>query len=114
MRFVAYAELVILLRVTLGLIFLQNSFMAPIIYAHFLRQRYYHSLFTREAVAAAVYQIDAYTRKPGIPPVVGRLWGDGKYVISRWAGGTIVPNDAGPQAGPQAGAQAGARAGGRR
>ena len=110
MRFVAYAELVIFLRVILGLIFLQNSFMAPIIYAHFLRQRYYHSLFTREAVAAAVSQIDGYTRKPGIPPVVGRFWEDGKYVISRWAGGTIVPN----HAGPQAGAQGGARAGGRR
>lgn len=114
MRFVAYAELVILLRVTLGLIFLQNSFVAPIIYAHFLRQRYYHSLFSREAIAYTAHQIDAYTRKPGIPPVVGRLWEDGKYVISRWAGGAIVPNQAGPQAGAQAGAQAGGRAGGRR
>jgi hypothetical protein len=36
----------------------QNSFLAPIFFAHFLRLRYYHSAFTRTAVDDITSRID--------------------------------------------------------
>jgi len=107
MRIAAYVELLILLRVVLGLLFLQNSFMAPIIYAHFLRQRYYYSAFTREAVANTTYHIEVYLNKPGTPPIAFKVWTGGKQLVSKWAGGILVANQEGPAA-------AAAAAGGRR
>ncbi|KAM6497929.1 Uncharacterized protein family UPF0121 [Amanita muscaria] len=99
MRIAAYVELLILLRVVLGLLFLQNSFMAPIIYAHFLRQRYYNSAFTREAVANTTYHIEVYLGKPGTPPVLLKVWDGGKRLVSKWGGTILVANQEGPAAG---------------
>ncbi len=100
MRVVAYTEVVILLRVVLGAILLQNSFLSPLIYAHFLRQRYHHSAFTREAIGFTITRAEKYIYQPGTPPVAKQIWDKAKMVISRWAGSTLVQtNQATPAAG---------------
>ncbi|KAF8640783.1 hypothetical protein AX17_000432 [Amanita inopinata Kibby_2008] len=95
MRLVAYTELVILVRVVLGAITLQNSFISPLMYAHFLRQRYYHSAFTRDAFGVAVGKIEGYVNQPTTPPMVVQIWGKGKMLVSRFAGSSLAPNSAG-------------------
>ncbi|KAI0786037.1 hypothetical protein C8Q75DRAFT_299533 [Abortiporus biennis] len=100
MKAVAYIELLIMFRVALGAILFQNSFIAPLVYAHFLRQRYYQSQFTRSAVADVNRRVDVYIQKPGTPPVLVQVWGKFKMLIGRWTGSTLAP---------QAGAGAGAR-----
>jgi len=105
MKVVAYAELVILVRVTLGAITFQNSLLSPLVYAHFLRQRYYQSAFTREAFAATFKRIDGYVRKPGTSPVVVQVWEKAQMMVGRWAGSNLAPNagpaDAAGGAGPR-------------
>ncbi|TFK57447.1 hypothetical protein OE88DRAFT_1730813 [Heliocybe sulcata] len=88
---VAYAELGILLRVVLGAITLQNSLLTPLIYAHFLRQRFYQSTFTREAVTVVNARVTEYATRPGTPPVVGQIWEKVQMVTGRWAGSTLAP-----------------------
>ncbi|TFK41372.1 hypothetical protein BDQ12DRAFT_626785 [Crucibulum laeve] len=92
MRVVAFTELAIFLRVFLGAITFQNALLSPIIYAHFLRQRYYQSAFTREAFGTADARIEGFIRKPGNPPVLLQVWAQGKTLLSRWVGTTLVPN----------------------
>ncbi|KAF5377471.1 hypothetical protein D9615_005182 [Tricholomella constricta] len=94
MRVVAYTELVIFVRVVLGAVTLQNSLISPIIYAHFLRQRYYQSAFTREAIAATAGRIDRFVRKPGNPPMAVQVWEKVQMLTGRWAGTTLTPNPA--------------------
>jgi hypothetical protein len=94
MRVTALAELVILLRVTLGALTLQNSLLAPIVYAHFVRQRYYHSPFTREALVKVNGLIDGYISNPSFPPVVKQVWLSFKKALGAWAGSTIAPQPA--------------------
>lgn len=94
MRVVAYAELVILVRVTLGAVTFQNSLLSPIVYAHFLRQRYYQSGFTREAIATTSKKIDDYVHMPSTPPMVVQVWEKAKMLTGRWAGSVLVPNPA--------------------
>ncbi|KAG9314641.1 P-loop containing nucleoside triphosphate hydrolase protein [Chiua virens] len=91
MRVVAFAELVIFLRVAVGAVLLRNSLVAPVIYAHFLRQRYYQSAFTREAVTYADGRITATLGNPAMPPVVGSVWGKARDVTIKWAGNAIEP-----------------------
>jgi len=100
MSVVAYTELLIFVRVLLGTITFQNSFISPIIYAHFLRQRYYQSPFTRHALAQADAQIAALVARPGIPPVVGQIWEKVRGLVGTWAGSTLQQN---PAAAPAAG-----------
>ncbi|KAJ7630721.1 hypothetical protein FB45DRAFT_916385 [Roridomyces roridus] len=96
MRVVAYTELVIFIRVLLGAVTFQNSLLSPIIFAHFLRQRYYQSAFTRESIGSVTARIDGFVRKPGNPPVVIKIWENVQMLISRWVGTTLTPNaDAG-------------------
>jgi transmembrane protein 33 len=99
MRVVAYVELVILLRVVLGALTFQNSLLAPIIFAHFLRQRYYHSAFTRNAVAVVKARLDGYIDNEGVPPVARQVWTQAKNLIGKWGGSILVPADA--QAAPR-------------
>lgn len=91
MKVVAYTELVILVRVIFGAIFRQNSLLAPLIYVHFLRMRYYQSAFTRSAVDDLHKQIDTRVRAPGIPPAVAQGWGTVNMLVGRWAGMTLAP-----------------------
>jgi transmembrane protein 33 len=91
MRIVAYTELAICVRVILGAITFQNALLSPIIYAHFLRQRYYQSAFTREAFAVTTKKIDEFVRKPGNPPMVVQVWEKVQMLVGRWAGSNLAP-----------------------
>ena len=106
MKAVAYTELLIMTRIFLGAITFQNSLVSPIFYAHFLRQRYYQSAFTRDAIGTVDGYIERYLRKEGVPPVVVQIWDKVKLVLGRWAGSTLIAQQ--PAAGPAAGAGAGA------
>jgi len=100
MKVVAYTELVILFRVVLGAVTFQNSLLAPLIFAHFLRQRYFQSAFTREAIGDVNVRIDGFVRKPGNPPVLLQVWDKTQMLVQRWAGVVLTPNAGVP---PQAG-----------
>ncbi|KAG7099469.1 hypothetical protein E1B28_001318 [Marasmius oreades] len=90
MKAVAFTELVILLRVLLGGITFQNSLLSPIIYAHFLRQRWYQSQFTRDAIAYSTGRIET-TIAGQQNPTLTRLWGQGKSLVQRWGGSNVAP-----------------------
>lgn len=90
MRIVALAELVIFARVLFGAILLRNSLMMPIIYGNFLRQRYYHSAFTRDAIAIADKRITDFSRHPSVPPTVGQVWLRVRDLVVRWGSSTVV------------------------
>jgi len=64
MKLVAYVELGIFARVVLGVVILQNSLFTPFAYGFFLRQRYYHSLFTRQAFAKLDETIKMFLQGP--------------------------------------------------
>jgi transmembrane protein 33 len=89
MKVVAYTELLILARVIVGALMLRNSFLTPIIYAHFVRMRYFQSAFTREAVFRIATMIDVYINGPDVPPVVKRGWAAAQSLIGRWTGTTL-------------------------
>lgn len=90
MKAVAFMELVILLRVLVGAITFQNSLLSPILYVHFLRQRWYQSQFTRDAVAYSTGRIEA-TIAGQQNPTLMRIWGQGKSLVQRWGGSNVAP-----------------------
>ena len=94
MRLVAYAELLILIRVLLGALTFQNSLLAPIIFAHFLRMRYYQSQFTQRAVAHVNAVVTEFVRRPGNPQVLASVWEKAQYGVQRWVGTTLQPQPA--------------------
>ncbi|KAG9043969.1 hypothetical protein FS837_008945 [Tulasnella sp. UAMH 9824] len=111
MRSVAWAELVILVRVALGAVFgiipfikfsMKNSFLAPLVFAQFLRLRYYYSAFTRTVVQNADTLITNYVNQPSAPPALKQAWGPVRAAITKYGASVIEP------AQPAAGA-AGAR-----
>jgi len=100
MKVVAYTELAILARVVFGTVTFSNSLLAPIIFAHFLRQRYFQSAFTRDAVAYANAYISNLVGRPGVPPVVGTVWDKVQMLVQRWAGIVLTqPANNAPPAG---------------
>lgn len=90
MKAVAYTELLIMARIFLGAITFQNSLLSPIFYAHFLRQRYYQSAFTRDAIALVDKSIEGYVRKEGVPPIAVQTWDKVRTVLGRWTGSTLA------------------------
>lgn len=100
MKAVAFIELLIMARVFLGGITFSNSIITPLFYAHFLRQRYYQSAFTRNAVTYVNMRVEGYVRKPGAPPVAVQVWDTFKMLLTRWTGSVLAPQQ------PAAGARA--------
>jgi transmembrane protein 33 len=98
MKVVAYTEIFILARVIFGALLFRNSFFTPIIYAHFVRMRYYQSAFTREAIKRVATKIDEYINGPDMPPALKRGWATVQSLIGRWTGTTL--NASVPQAPP--------------
>ncbi|KAG8220086.1 P-loop containing nucleoside triphosphate hydrolase protein [Butyriboletus roseoflavus] len=90
MRVVAFTELIIFLRVVFGAILLRNSLVAPLIYAHFLRLRYYQSAFTREAVSYADERVLTTLANPIVPPIIGTVWGKAREFAIKWAGSSVI------------------------
>lgn len=91
MKAVAFIELAIMARVLFGALLFRNSIISPIIYAHFLRQRYYQSVFTRGAIQEVNKRVEAYVRAPGAHPVAVQVWDKFKFGLEKWAGSVIVP-----------------------
>ena len=107
MRAVAFTELAIMGRVTLGALMFRVSLMTPVIYAHFLRQRWYQSKFTREAVTYLHARILAFVNSPGKPPMLSLVFVQFVNLTSRWAGSSLAgaPNGAAAAAGAANGAR---------
>ncbi|KAG0368358.1 hypothetical protein BC939DRAFT_444487 [Gamsiella multidivaricata] len=70
MVLVAYVEIIgVMGSSILGAITFQSSFLAPIVYANFLRFRYFFSLHTRAAFAVLRGRVDAHViGNPKLPP----------------------------------------------
>jgi len=90
MVMVAYTELGIFLRVALGAIFLQNSLLTPVIYAHFLRSRYHQSPFTKRAILRSYATADQYARSQGSPIIIGKVWENIVNIVVRWGAGAAM------------------------
>lgn len=109
MKLVAYVEIAVFARVFLGVFVLANSLLTPVIYGYFLRQRYYHSLFTRMAFAQVDKSITANIQHPQITQYVPGALGyytTFKDYLSRYTGtAVIVPAEgaAAPAAGTSSG-----------
>ena len=73
MKLVAFIELAIMARVAIGALLWQNSFLTPIIFAHFLRMRYFQSPFTKAALGRVIYYIDDFANKPDSPPMIKQV-----------------------------------------
>ncbi|KZT52972.1 hypothetical protein CALCODRAFT_501645 [Calocera cornea HHB12733] len=95
MQIVAFAELVIFAWVCVGALLRRNSLLTPVIYAHFLRQRFMFSSFTRQAVNAFTTAADARINATGSPAWLQQGWAGVKVAAARWAnavpGGTPAP-----------------------
>jgi transmembrane protein 33 len=100
MKVVAYTEIFILARVVIGALLFRNSFFTPIIYAHFVRMRYYQSAFTREAIKRVATMIDEYISGPDMPPAIKRGWATIQSLIGRWTGTTLNAHAPAPQPPP--------------
>lgn len=98
MRAVAFIELLIMFRTLFGALLFRNSLLMPVFYAHFLRQRYYQSPFTRQAIEIVKRHTDAYVNKPGTHPVVVQVWSRFQMVVERWAGSALTPQQPPPPA----------------
>lgn len=111
MIFVAYAELAILARVTLGALTFRSSFVAPLFLAHFIRLRYHASPFTRSAVDGLTGRIDSFAAgKPGVL----KGWNVVKRLVGTWGGGNLVNGAGAGAAGRPAAAPAPAAGAARR
>lgn len=85
MRFVSYAEVVIFVRVLIGALLFRNSLLAPLLYAHFLRLRFYMSSFTRAAFQHVRSELDSLTQSSSCPPVVRKGYLMLTDVVTRYA-----------------------------
>ena len=99
MRFVAYSEVAIFLRLLVGACMFRNSLISPLIYAHFLRLRFYMSSFTRQAFTHVGDVMDTATKDHRCPPVVRKAYLTGKDLVSRYASSVLSVQNQGPTAG---------------
>jgi len=114
MRSVAWVELVIFGRVLLGAIMglvpyvkrlpLSNSLLTPLLFAHFLRLRYFHSAFTRQVFQSSDVTILNHVNTPGVNPTVKKAVETVRLLAIRWASSGIVPQAPAPGGAPAAGA----------
>ncbi|KAG8851312.1 hypothetical protein FRB96_009377 [Tulasnella sp. 330] len=121
MRSVAWAELLILARVILGAVIgiipylnrlpIRNSLLAPLLFAHFLRLRYFHSAFTRQVIQSSDAIITKNASAPGTNPSIKKAIDVGRTLIVRWCSTSMVPqaNGAAGAAPAHAAPTAGAR-----
>ncbi|TRM61407.1 hypothetical protein BD626DRAFT_459594 [Schizophyllum amplum] len=98
MRVVAFTEILIMARLVVGAIVRSNSLMSIILYAMFLRSRYYQSAFTREAFALANSKLDQLVTRDGVPPVAKNVLDQARFYIAKYAGGPYAAAAAPPQA----------------
>ncbi|KAI3623091.1 Transmembrane nucleoporin [Malassezia furfur] len=92
MRFVSYAEVVIFVRVLFGALLFRNSLLAPLLYAHFLRLRFYMSSFTRAAFHHVRSELDGLVQHPSCPPVVRKGYFMLTDLVTRYASTVLSIN----------------------
>ncbi|GAB1517846.1 Transmembrane nucleoporin [Rhizoctonia solani] len=97
MNVCAWAELVILVRTIVGVFLFWNGFIAPIAFAHFLRLRFYYSLFSRNAIKGADGHIQGYVNGT---PAAKAGYEKFKEVVTRWSGTVLVPAGGAAEPGP--------------
>lgn len=103
MAFVAYVEVVgVMGSLIFGAITFQSSFLSPIVYANFLRFRYFFSLHTRAAFALIRARLDNLIVPPGgnpkIPPVVAQGYTMARGAITRFGQAAVQQPPAGSSA----------------
>lgn len=96
MRFVSYAEIAIFVRVLFGALLLRNSLLAPLLYAHFLRLRFYMSSFTRAALQHMRAELDQLTQHPSCPPPVRKAYLMVTDLVTRYASTVLSINRTAP------------------
>jgi len=89
MNICAHAELAILVRIIIGVPLMWNGFMAPIAFAHFLRLRYYYSMFSRSAIKAADSRLTSYVEQS--PEPIKGIYGKVREQVVRWSGTVLAP-----------------------
>jgi len=115
MRCVAWTELLVMVRVTVGAVIgvlpyisrlpIKTSLFAPLVFAHFLRLRYYHSAFTRQVVQASDVSISRYLSAPNADPKMKRMFESVRALIIKWGGNSgIQPQANGATAASASGA----------
>ncbi|GAA5993122.1 hypothetical protein JCM10908_001300 [Rhodotorula pacifica] len=114
MQFVAFVEVVLVFgRVLLGAMLFQNSLLAPLFFAHFLRLRYYLSPPTRKAFAWVSNKVDLFTvQNSKCPPAVGKAVKVVRELIIRYSESIISVQQPGAAGAAGAGAGGAAAAGG--
>lgn len=103
MKLVAYVELGIFARLVVGVVILQNSLLTPFVYGVFLRQRYYHSLFTRQAFSKLDETIKVFLEGPqvrGTAPNAPAWYDMFKTYLGKLTFTVIEPASAPAAAGP--------------
>jgi len=111
MLFVSYFEVIVIMgRVTLGAISFRNSLFTPLVFAHFLRLRYYLSPQTRQAFGYVSGQVDNAIAHPSVPDPVKKGLTIARDLVKRYSSSILQgqPTGAAPAAGAGAGAGAGA------
>ncbi|KAF9114886.1 hypothetical protein BGX27_009531 [Mortierella sp. AM989] len=103
MAFVAYVEVVgVMGSLIFGAITFQSSFLSPIVYANFLRFRYFFSLHTRAAFALIRARLDNLIvpqgGNPSVPPVVAQAYTAVRGAITRFGQAAVQQPAAGAQA----------------
>ncbi|KAL1715484.1 hypothetical protein EV715DRAFT_207329, partial [Schizophyllum commune] len=97
MRIVALTEIAIMARLVIGAVLCANSLMSIILYAVFLRSRYYQSAFTREAFSIANRKLDEFATRDGVPPVAKTVLDQARFYIAKYAGGPVAAQAVPPQ-----------------
>lgn len=106
MKLVAYIEIIIFARVFFGLLLWRNSLIMPIVYGLFLRSRYFHSLFTRQAFAtvdAVVLETLAKPQVVSAAPQAKKYYDVAKGYLSKALGTTVIVPATEPQGGNKKG-----------
>ncbi|WVO17883.1 hypothetical protein L204_105581 [Cryptococcus depauperatus] len=103
MRFVAYAEIFISLRLLAGVLTFRSSFITALFMVHFVRLRYHASPFTKSAVHSITAQIDQFVVGKGA--AIQNVWATIKRLISSWGGIPLIPNQTPSAHGPATQAQ---------
>ncbi|KAF9104604.1 hypothetical protein BGX29_001561 [Mortierella sp. GBA35] len=103
MSFVAYVEVIgVMGSLIFGAITFQSSFLSPIVYANFLRFRYFFSIHTRNAFSEIRARLDNMIvpqgGNPKVPPVVAQAYEMARGAITRFGQAAVQQPPAGSNA----------------
>jgi len=112
MLFVGFVEVIVVMgRVLIGAITFRDPLFTPLIYAHFLRLRYYLSPQTRQAFAYVSKELDKITNHPSCPAAVKEGIAIARRLITRYSESILSVQTPAGAAAPARPAQGQARQG---